>query len=44
MGRGIHNDRARVKARIGAKINKVFDDEVGRMGSFVNNFTASAIG
>lgn len=44
MGNGIHIIRARVKARVGAIINRVSDDVSGCMGSLVNNLTASAIG
>lgn len=45
-GRGIgaQRTRARVSARTGAKINKTGEEVDGRMGSLVNNFTASAIG
>lgn len=44
MGNGIHIIRAKVKARVGAIINRVSDDVNGCMGSLVNNLTASAIG
>lgn len=36
--------RASVNARIGAAMNIEIDDVSGRSGSFVNSFTASAIG
>lgn len=36
--------RASVRARIGARMNIGRDDVNGRKGSFVNSFTASAIG
>lgn len=44
IGSGIHIVRARVRARVGAIINKVRDDVSGCVGSLVNNLTASAIG
>lgn len=44
MGRGVHIVRARVRARTGAIMNMEIDDVRGRRGSFVNSFTASAIG
>ncbi len=44
MGRGVHIVRARVRARTGAIMNIETDDVRGRRGSFVNSFTASAIG
>lgn len=44
MGIGTHNIKARVIARMGAVINRNRDDVIGMIGSFVNNFTASAIG
>lgn len=44
MGSGIHMVRARDKARIGARINIDMEDVRGRRGSFVNSFTASAMG
>ena len=43
-GKGIHMIMARARARDGAKINRVCDEVDGRMGSFVNNFSPSAIG
>lgn len=44
MGSGIHIIRAKVKAKVGAIINKMGDEVRGCNGSLVNNFTASAIG
>lgn len=44
IGIGTHNIRAKVIARMGAVTNRNRDDVIGRIGSFVNNFTASAIG
>lgn len=44
MGNGAHIIRARVRARVGAIMNRIRDDVDGCMGSLVNNLTASAIG
>lgn len=44
MGNGIHIIRAKVRAKVGAIMNKVRDDVSGCIGSLVNNLTASAIG
>lgn len=43
-GRGVHMIMAKVRARVGAKINKIWEDGAGRMGSLINNFTPSATG
>lgn len=44
IGNGTHIIRAKVRARVGAIINRTIDDVSGCMGSLVNNLTASAIG
>lgn len=44
MGRGIHIVRASVRARTGAMMNIVVEDDNGCKGSLVNSFTASAMG
>lgn len=44
MGIGIHIVRARVKASVGAIMNKNGDDVKGRRGSLTKSFTASANG
>lgn len=44
MGRGIHSERARRSDRVGAIMKRVMDVFVGRRGSFVNSFAASAKG
>lgn len=44
MGSGVQMVSAIVKARMGAIINIEIEDVRGRNGSFVNSFTASAIG
>lgn len=44
MGSGVQMVSAIVRAKIGAIINIEIDDVRGRSGSFVNSFTASAIG
>ena len=44
MGRGIHMVRARLRARMGAKINIEIEDVVGRRGSLMKSLIASAIG
>lgn len=43
-GKGVHITIARVRARVGARINRIWEDVEGRMGSLINNFTPSAIG
>lgn len=44
MGIGIHMDRARIRARVGAVMNRRVEEVDGRSGSLMNNFSASAIG
>lgn len=44
IGIGVHSINARVRAIVGARIKRVGEDVNGRVGSFVNNFRASAIG
>lgn len=44
MGRGIHMVRARLRARIGARINIEIEDVAGRSGSLIKSLMASAIG
>lgn len=44
MGRGIHMDRARVRASMGEMINNEMDEADGFNGSLMNSFRASAIG
>lgn len=44
MGIGIHIVRARVRANVGAIINRNGEDVRGRRGSLVKSFTASAKG
>ena len=44
MGKGIHMVRARLRARIGAKINIEIEDVAGRNGSLIKSLMASAIG
>ena len=44
MGRGIHMVRARLKARMGARINIETEDVVGRSGSLIKSLIASAMG
>ena len=44
MGRGIHMVRARLKARMGARINIETEDVVGRSGSLIKSLIASAVG
>lgn len=44
IGSGTHIIKARVKAKVGAIINRTRDDVSGWRGSLVNSFTASAIG
>lgn len=43
-GNGVHIIKARVRAEVGARINKICEDVEGRIGSLINNFTPSAIG
>lgn len=43
-GSGAHTIIARVRAKVGANKNRTWDDDDGRIGSLVNNFTPSAIG
>lgn len=44
IGSGIHIVIARVRARVGAMINRVTEDVEGLRGSLMNNFMASANG
>lgn len=44
IGRGAHRVRARVRANIGARRNRMGEAVEGRTGSLVNSFTPSAIG
>lgn len=44
MGIGAHSVMANVSASMGVARNRKGDDEDGRMGSLINNFTPSAIG
>lgn len=44
MGNGVHIIKAKVRARVGAIINKVREDVNGCIGSLVNSLIASAIG
>lgn len=44
MGRGIHMVRAKLRARIGAKMNIEIEDVAGRSGSLIKSLMASAIG
>ena len=44
MGRGIHMVRARLRARMGAKINIEIEDVAGRRGSLMKSLIASVIG
>lgn len=44
IGTGIHRDKAREKASVGARMNIGFDDVSGRRGSLMNSLIASAIG
>lgn len=43
-GNGVHIIIARARARVGARINRSWEDVDGRMGSLINSFTPSAIG
>lgn len=44
MGRGIHIVRARLRAKMGARINIDAEDVAGRSGSLMKSLIASAIG
>lgn len=44
MGRGVHIVKARVRARVGAIMNREVEDVRGRKGSLVKSLMASAIG
>lgn len=44
MGRGIHMVKARVSARMGAKMNIEVEDVAGRRGSLMKSLIASAMG
>lgn len=44
IGSGVHIISARVRARVGAIMNSVWDDISGCKGSLVKSLTASAIG
>lgn len=44
MGRGIHRVKARLRARMGAKINIEIEEVAGRSGSLMKSLIASAIG
>lgn len=44
IGKGIHRLRASVSDKVGAMINRDIEVVKGRMGSFINNFMASANG
>jgi len=44
MGMGAQRVRARVRASIGVKINRMGEAVRGRTGSLINSFTPSAIG
>lgn len=44
IGKGIHRLRASVSDKVGAIINRDIEVVKGRMGSFINNFMASANG
>lgn len=43
-GRGVHRERARVRARMGVSMNRAGDAVEGRTGSLINSFTPSAMG
>lgn len=43
-GRGVHKSMARIRAIVGARINRSCEDVEGRMGSLINNLIPSAIG
>ena len=44
MGRGIHMVKARVRAKMGARINIEIEDVAGRKGSLMKSLIASAVG
>ena len=44
MGRGIYMVRARLRARMGARINTEIEDVAGRSGSLMKSLIASAMG
>lgn len=44
MGKGVHITIARVRARVGASMNKICEDVDGRIGSLINSLIPSAIG
>lgn len=44
IGKGIHMVRARLRARMGARINIEIEDVAGRNGSLIKSLMASAIG
>lgn len=44
IGSGIQSESAKVRARVGAIINRDTDEESGRSGSLINSFIASANG
>lgn len=43
-GIGVHRVRAKVRASVGARRNKIGEEVEGRTGSFINNLRPSAIG
>lgn len=44
IGRGIHMVRARLRAKMGARINIEIEDVAGRKGSLMKSLIASAMG
>lgn len=44
MGRGIHMVRAKLRAKMGARINIEIEDVAGRSGSLIKSLIASAMG
>lgn len=44
MGIGIHIERASVRARVGARVNRSTEEVEGYRGSLMNSFRASAMG
>ena len=44
MGRGIHMVRARLRARMGARMNIEIEDMAGRNGSLIKSLITSAMG
>ena len=44
MGRGIHMVRARLRARMGARINTEIEDVAGHSGSLLKSLITSAMG